>query len=377
MFAPEMTKEKIFLLCLIILLNACKNNEHLNEPSDKQATTETRELYYNLQRLQGKGILFGHHDDTGYGVGFKYDKNGSDIKAVTGTYPAVYGWDLSKIEHDSIHDINGLPFTVQRKRVTEAYERGGINTFCWHMDNPVDGKTAWDTARRTVADIKPGSVFYEGYIEYLNRAAKYLATLKGSNGEPIPILFRPFHEMTGTWFWWGKNTCTPEEFKSLWRLTIDYLRNRKGLHNLLIVYSAADFKNEQEFMERYPGDDYVDLVGFDYYCLKDLHTYEWNLDHRLTLTDTIAAKHHKLSAVAETGYLNIPMDDWWTNLLLPTLRQHNPSYLLVWRNSDTTQYYAPFPGQRSAEDFKKFAKDSLMIFQDRLTPMNIYKEKTE
>jgi mannan endo-1,4-beta-mannosidase len=371
-------KEKLFLLLLFViaLTTSCKKAQ-LNQPSDPQATTETRQLYYSLQRLQGAGILFGHHDDTGYGVTFKYDKDGSDVKSVTGSYPAVYGWDLSKIEHDSICDINGLPFTVQSKRIREVYERGGINTFCWHMDNPTDGKTAWDTSRRTVADILPGGAFNINYLQYLDRAAKYLATLKGDNGEPIPILFRPFHEATGDWFWWGKKTCTPDEFKRLWRFTIDYLRNTKKLHNLLLVFSAADFNSEKDFMDRYPGDGYADLMGFDEYCLKDLDYYQRSLDRRLTITDTLSAKHHKLSALAETGYLDIPMNDWWTNVLLPTLRHHSVSYVLVWRNSDTSQFYAPYPGQRSADDFKTFYRDSLMIFQDRLTPMQVYGKKAE
>jgi len=372
----EMTKEKVYLLFLILVLASCKK-EQLNEPSDQLATTETRELYYSLQRLQGKGILFGHHDDTGYGVTFKYDKDGSDVKAVTGAYPAVYGWDLSKIEHDSIRDINGLPFSVQSKRVREAYERGGINTFSWHMDNPVDGKTAWDTSRHTVADIIPGGAFHENYTDYLDRAAKYLDGLKGDNGEHIPILFRPFHEFTGNWFWWGKNTCTPDQFKTLWRFTIDYLRNTKKLHNLLVVYSAADFNSDAEFMQRYPGDAYVDLVGFDYYCVKDLHVFQWNLDRRMTLVDTLAAQHHKPSCLAETGYLNIPLKNWWTSLLLPTISKHSISYVLVWRNAGPEQFYAPYPGQASAEDFQIFARDSTMIFQNRLTPLGVYGKVAE
>jgi mannan endo-1,4-beta-mannosidase len=362
---------KLCIFFAAVFLASC-NGVKLNEPSDKLATKETRELYYSLQRLQGKGILFGHHDDTGYGVGWSYDKDSSDVKGVTGTYPAIYGWDLAKVEHDSETDINGLPFSVQSKRVREAYERGGINTFSWHMDNPVDSLTAWDTTRRTVADIIPGGKSNDAYKQYLNRAAKYLLSLKGNNGEQIPILFRPFHEMTGDWFWWGKNTCTPDEFKKLWHFTIDYLRNTWNLHNLLIVYSAADFKSESEFSQRYPGDDYVDFVGVDSYCLKDVNAYKQNLDKQMTLLDTIAAHHQKLSCLAETGYLNIPKPDWWTSDLLPVISAHQASYVFIWRNAGPKQYYAPYIGQGSASDFKKFSDDEHLIFQNKLTPLKVY-----
>lgn len=365
--------KKLQILLCIFLFNSCANGQ-LYRPSDRRATAETRELYYSMQRLQGAGILFGHHDDTGYGVNWKYKNDSSDVKSITGTYPAIYEWDLSKIEHDSTNDINGFPFAVQKERVKEAYERGGINTFCWHMDNPTDGKTAWDTSRRTVADIIPGGAFHDAYVLYLDKAAAYLANLKGNNGEQIPMLFRPFHELTGTWFWWCKNTCTPDEFKTLWRFTIDYMRNTKKLHNLLIVYSVSDFNSEADFMERYPGDGYVDFVGFDNYCFANTAAYAKNLDNRLALLDVIAAKHHKLSCLAETGYLNVPQPDWWTNVLLPIISKYKTSYVLIWRNAGTEQYYAPYPGQASAEDFKKFSEDGHLIFQNRLTPLSVYGE---
>jgi mannan endo-1,4-beta-mannosidase len=367
--------KKTYIIVLIISLGSCAKSQ-VNNPCDKHATTETKELFYSMQRLVGSGIMFGHHDDTGYGVGWKSDDDSSDVKSTTGTYPAVYGWDLAKIEHDSTLDINNFPFEVQKKRVREAYERGGINTFCWHMDNPANSKTAWDTTQRSVADIIPGGASHEIYLQYLDKAAKYLDDLKGKNGEHIPILFRPFHELTGTWFWWCKNTCTPDEFKTLWRFTVDYLRNKKRLHNLLIVYSVADFNSEADFTERYPGDNYADFIGFDNYC-RNVTEFEKNLDKRLALLDVIAAKHHKLSCLAETGYLNIPQADWWTKVLLPIISKYKTSYLLAWRNADINQFYVPYPGQGSEADFKIFSNSSQVIFQNRLTPLMIYGKQLE
>jgi mannan endo-1,4-beta-mannosidase len=362
--------KKTYILIVMVLLNSC--TAKLFNPSDKHATAETKALFHNMQRQLDAGIMFGHHDDTGYGVNWKYENDSSDVKSITGSYPAVYGWDLAKLEHDSTLDVNKFPFKVQKKRVKEAYERGGINTFCWHMDNPANGKTAWDTTMRTVAEIVPGGAFNDVYVQYLDRAAKYLGDLKGNKGEAVPILFRPFHELTGTWFWWCKNTSTPDEFKALWRYTIDYLRNTKKLHNLLIVYSVADFDSEAEFMERYPGDKYADFIGFDNYCFKDTAGFKRKLDKRLALLDVIAAKHHKLYCLPETGYLNIPMTDWWTKVLLPVISKYKMSYVLIWRNAGIEQYYAPYPGQVSADDFKTFSEDSHLIFQNRLTPMAVY-----
>ncbi|MDB5009458.1 MAG: beta-mannosidase [Mucilaginibacter sp.] len=342
------------------------------DPSDKKATRETYWLYGSLQRLIGAGVIFGHHDDLAYGVGWRGDKDRSDVKSVTGSYPALYGWDLSGLEHNSSKDINIIPFKQQEKYVKEVYKRGGINTFCWHLNNPVNGKTAWDTSENTVRQIISGGAYHEAYILYLDRIAKYIKKLKGDEGEPIPILFRPFHELTGNWFWWCKNTCSADEFKSLWRFTIDYLRNTKKLHNLLVVYSVADFKSKEAFLERYPGDSYVDVVGFDTYCTKSVSRYQRDFEKDLSMTQDIAAEHHKLIAVAETGYEHLPQSDWWTTVLLPITSKYKLSYLMVWRNAGPTQFYAPYPGQASADDFKQFFKSEQTMFQNRITGMGIY-----
>jgi mannan endo-1,4-beta-mannosidase len=360
----------VIILCMLI--NSSTVMAQLFEPADGRATTETRQLFFSMQRLLNVGVIFGHHDDQAYGVGWRGEANRSDVKSVTGSYPAMYGWDLAKIEHDSIHDINGIAFKQQKQFVKTVFARGGINTFCWHMDNPANGKTAWDTTQHTVKDLIPGGAFHEVYVAYLDRAANYLADMKGPEGEAIPILFRPFHELTGNWFWWCKNTSTPDEFKALWHFTIDYLRDKKKLHNLLIVYSAADFESEDEFLERYPGDAYADFIGFDNYCTNSVEHYQTKLDKRLAIVDAIAAKHHKISCLPETGYEGIPMANWWTDVLLKTIAKHKVSYVMAWRNGNEHHYYVPYSGQTSADDFIKFYNSPQTIFQNRITPLGIY-----
>ncbi|HTK18798.1 MAG TPA: glycosyl hydrolase, partial [Mucilaginibacter sp.] len=174
------------------------------------------------------------------------------------------------------------------------------------------------------------------------------------------------------WFWWCKNTSSAEDFKTLWKFTIDYLRNTKKLHNLLIVYSVADFNTEAEFMDRYPGDDYVDFIGFDNYCYQSIKDYKWYLNLRLGLLDVIGAKYHKLACLAETGYEGIPAADWWTKTLLPVISKYKTSYVLLWRNANTHHFYAPYPGQLSADDFKLFYDSPTAMFQNRLTPLAVY-----
>jgi mannan endo-1,4-beta-mannosidase len=363
-------KNSIICLIFVFLQLACKAQVY--EPSDKAATLETRWLYGSLQRLIGAGVIFGHQDDLAYGVGWRGDKGRSDVKSVTGSYPALYGWDLARMELGNDKDINNIPFAQQRALVKQVYQRGGINTFCWHLNNPVNGRSAWDTSQNTVREIIPGGAHHQAYVKYLDRIARYLKSLKGEDGEPIPILFRPFHELTGNWFWWGKNTCSPEDFKSLWCFTIEYLRQKKKLHNLLIVYSVADFKTTGDFMERYPGDIYVDVLGFDSYCYKSVADFQKNLEQQISITQNIALHHHKLFTIAETGYELLPQNDWWTKVLLPVISRYKLSYLMVWRNGRPDHFYAPYPGQASAADFKTFFTSGQTMFQNTITGLSIY-----
>ncbi|OKS85104.1 glycoside hydrolase family 26 protein [Mucilaginibacter polytrichastri] len=366
--------KNVLLVSIITVLSitSLKAQVQPNAPCDPKATKETRNLYNNMRQLVEKGIMYGHHDDTGYGVNWRLQADSSDVKAVTGSYPAIYGWDLARIEHDSTSDINGIPFETQRQLVKDAYQRGGVNTFCWHMDNPVNDKTAWDTTNNSVKDILADGEAHDKYVAYLKKAAKFIKSFKGDNGEAIPILFRPFHELTGGWFWWGNKTTDPQDLIAIWRFTIDYLRKKEKVHNLLVVYSTADFNSPEDFMARYPGDDYVDLVGFDLYCTDNVPQFVQRLDKQLSILQTVAAEHHKIACVPETGYQSIPDANWWTGTLLPEIAKYKLSYLLTWRNGGLNHHFAPYPGQKSAADFVRFYNNPKVLFQDKLSPMGIY-----
>ena len=125
-------------------------------PSDRKATKETVALYRNLKKLVGKGFMFGHQDDLAYGVGWKYEEGRSDIKDVTGEYPAIYGWELGHLEIDSSHNLDSVPFNKMQQLIKAGYERGGVITISWHLNNPLTGKSAWNPSAGTVASILPG-----------------------------------------------------------------------------------------------------------------------------------------------------------------------------------------------------------------------------
>lgn len=170
------------------------------------------------------------------------------------------------------------------------------------------------------------------------------------------ILFRPFHENTGSWFWWGKAFCDAETYKSVFRYTVEYLRDEKDVHNLLYVYGpGSEAANLTEYGERYPGDAFVDMVGFDTYdneaSQAESYAFLRNFAATVRLTDQFAKEHGKLFAVTETGIANNAMKktgnerpEWFTEILdIVTDPAYDCAYYMVWSNYDAkSNYYTPF-----------------------------------
>ena len=135
---------------------------------DPHATAETKALFLNLQRLSRDHVLFGHQDDLAYGVEWTHAPERSDVKDVTGSFPAVYGWDASGIERDSPKNIDGVQFSRMREWIRGGYRRGGVITLSWHMNNPASGGNAWDTTAAVSAILPGGSRISvpTGYAEF-------------------------------------------------------------------------------------------------------------------------------------------------------------------------------------------------------------------
>lgn len=138
----------------------------------------------------------------------------------------------------------------------------------------------------------------------------------------------------------------------------------KGATQLLYAYSpGTEPKDSVEYLERYPGDDIIDLIGVDAYQF-DKDTYVKSLDNALTIMSQVSKAHKKVMAVTETGYETIPDSVWWTQTLMPVIEKYPISYALVWRNAREREnhYYAPYPGHSSADDFLNFYNDSRTLF---------------
>lgn len=370
-----------FTIGVLLALLACSPDQNVVTTIDDKATTETVALYKNLFKIADKGFMFGHEDDMAYGIGWWAEEGRSDVKEVTGSYPAVHGWDVGKIGTEM--NLDSVRFDDMVRWIKEVYQRGGINTISWHMDNLVSNEGSWDKTP-TVKAILPEGSAHEAFLSKLDALVDFFNQCN-VDGVKIPIVFRPWHEHNGDWFWWGKGNCTEEDYIALWKFTIDYLRSQ-GVNQLLYAFSPdrsrMNMDNlKQDYFYGYPGDEYVDIIGIDNYFdvgseynNKSIEESKIDFIKSLELVTQIAKEKNKVAALTETGNSGIEVPNWYTNVLLAPIRENQNTikiaWALVWRNRFLNHMYVPHPEHPQADDFLQFKEDELTIFEEDL--QNIY-----
>ncbi len=360
--------------------------------ADEKADAGTVALYQYLKAVgNSSSVIYGHMEDTVLKAGSSSLPGYSDTEDVTGSISAIDGLDCGGLftgfadKFASRYPDEAVSLGISNDDTTaeddikaaaafsnKSIEAGAIMTLSAHMPNfaysvkkdnaDSIGKT-YDQFDYTAADsytltgdcvnnILPGGKFNEAYTAYLDLIAEYASLVNGT------ILFRPLHENTGGWFWWGSTFCTADTYKSVFKYTVDYLRDEKNVHNFLYLYGpGSEAASEAEYEERYPGDGYVDLVGFDSYDNNPdesaNYTFQDNFRNTIRLTDAFAKKHNKLFAVTETGIANgskallssgNKRKNWYKEILdIVTDSEFDCCYFMLWSNySSSGSYYTPF-----------------------------------
>lgn len=343
---------------------------------DKNATEQTAALFYGLKKTAKTNILFGHQDATkrGYGwaneEGQPYQPLKSDVKEVTGVYPAVYGWDFNFVAGNETGAWFNYENTKLQELVTGAYNRGGVNTFAWHYQNPVSGGSFyWNSSPvPAVNKIIPGGTHHAVFKNDLKKIAVFAKSLIGADGKLVPLIFRPFHEFDGDWFWWGKAHCTADEYKTLYQFTVSYLRDSLNVRNFLYAWSPdRNFTSQTTLLERFPGNAFVDVVGTDNYEDLKSGVPVMVASGKLKLISDYAKANNKIAALTETGLNKVSQTDWYTTTLLKVLtaQKLELSYVLVWANRNDS-YWTPYVGHPAAQDFILFKNNGYVLFGDQL-----------
>ena len=391
----------LFNILLLFLIISCDNSETVvvtptptvsidvvtpqnvkNYMVDKNASTETVALFYNLRNLGKTKIIIGQQDAFN---SFYQNSGSSDIKKTTGNDPSILGSDFMFIT-DKDNPNNNWYVQQENKIIQDtkdAYAKGMINTFCWHLREPYNEKSFYSadmtSEQRTDAfkSLLPGGKFNDWYKKKLDKVASVVSNLKDTNGKQIPIIFRPFHEFDGNWFWWGANYCTAEEYISVYRFTVNYLRDTKNVHNILFAFSPDNsYTTPSSYLSRYPGDDYVDVLGMDNYGdFDNKGTSGASLaNSKLKLISDLAISKNKIAALTETGYrvtsTTPAINNWFSTYLYDAITNNNLqiAYVMFWNNS-SSGYYVPTPGNSNVADFQNFTLKSKIILQNNISKM--------
>lgn len=329
---------------------------------DPDATPETKALYANLWEIGFEGVLFGHHDYPSYGVGWRGDADRSDVKDIVGVHPAVYSLDMAGINDAKIEHIRN------------AHRRGGVCMLVWHQSNPLTegaGKpypegTAWDQTRVVDQILTEGSAMNLRYKQRLDEVAEALGKMRDDAGRPIPVIFRPLHEHTQRWSWWGCTATSEEEFIAFWRFIVRYLRDTKGIHN--VIYAISPQMDEVyedpagRILFRWPGDEWVDFIGIDCYHGHNRQAFASNV---AALVE-VSQQRCKPAGITEIGLENNHNADYWTADVLPALRGQHCCMVVAWRNERPGHAFGPYPSDSTAEDFRHFYADPWTLFEDGL-----------
>ena len=342
---------------IAIFMTACSVSlsAQTRQPADPEATPEARQLLTRLINIQSKGIMYGHQDDLMTGHTWWYEPDRSDTKEAVGDYPAIAGFELGEIELGGPLSLDSISFANIAERVRWFHRQNGIITISWHCVNPITSQwpgikepngagSAWEVEMlsadqlNAVRSILPGGCNHAMFNSWLDRLVKNSKQWRDEKGALIPFIFRPYHEHSGSFFWWGTQRCYDEEYATLWRYTVNYLRN-KGLHNILYAYNTDKVYSAEEFLKGYPGDEYIDMLSIDWYGQGE--EFNKNVNYALDFISQIATQKQKLFALSECGPISADLQK--------ILEKYQATYVLTWRNAPPRggrrNYTPPTPEQ--------------------------------
>ena len=361
--------------------------------ADSEATAEAAAAYSYLKGVTADDkVLFGHQNDNSRTVA----GGESDTKDMTGSYSAVVAYDTLALVGSELGVSMEEGYASTLASAKAAAEEGAIISLSTHMPN---FNTMWyegnkdyseygfdsskDLARNCAENSLPGkkcNALYTGYLDIIVQFAKDM--------EGTPIIFRPLHENNGGWFWWGSST-TAETYKALYRYTVEYLQ-KNGVHNFIYEYSPnGPFESEEDFLQRYPGDEYVDIFGFDYYddCSVGSEysdTFEKNLDASCKIISKLAEERGKVAVIAEAG-VRVTKEDGsseglleegnpitgkgWYEMVNDVAKANDIAYFLVWANFSNQNFYVPYIVEDGrchelGPDFIDFYNSDSSVFAD-------------
>jgi mannan endo-1,4-beta-mannosidase len=256
-----MIKYIIPVLILFTIYSCAQTTDY--KPVTSNYSKEAADLLNYIYSISGKKTLTGQHDQPLFGNAY-YQR----VYEITGSHPALHGFDFGFSQPNTLDGIN-----FRQREVDDAismYKDGTTITFMWHavppnMDEPVtfrEGIQSKLTDDQWNELITPGTILNLRWQSQVDVIAFFLKQLRDAK---VPILWRPYHEMNGDWFWWG-NRSGEYGYKKLYIMLYNRLVNYHKINNLIWVFNGNEINDlTGTYEEFFPGHEYVDILATDVY----------------------------------------------------------------------------------------------------------------
>lgn len=296
--------------------------------SNSAASAEAKALYAYLWSEYGKRTLTGQQEQNFTPAGARQELD--YIERTTGKLPAILGLDY--IEPRDEAGVNS--------RALAWHRSGGIVSICWHWGAPDIG-TGYENSKKdfdVAKALTPGTPQNIAMGRQMAHVADLLTQLRDQR---VPVLWRPFHEFSGDWFWWGKHG--PEALKALWRLMYEYFTRSRGLNNLIWVLGWAGQNVDRRY---YPGREYVDVAGADIYADDHGNLAPMFGQVKRIVGDTVPICLHENGPIPDPAKLDAQSDWLW---------------FMTWHTRWLTD-----PGQNTAAQLRSYYNAPRYVTKDEL-----------
>lgn len=299
-------------------------------------TTQVVKLYEFLKNNFGTKIISGTMANHSTNI-----DEATWVNTQTGKWPALTCFDF--IDHTYANQ-SWVKYTAPLTLGQDWWNNNGIVALMWHWRDPLTKsgefyteKTSFDISK--ITDVN--SAEYKAMITDIDVISGYLKQFKEAN---IPVIWRPLHEASGGWFWWGAKGAAP--CKALWKIMFDRMVTYHGLNNLIWVWTT-DVSDDA--IDWYPGDNYVDIIGMDIYPGPNQHGSQYFSYNKVK--ELFGGK--KLITLSECGSV--------------------PDPALMKENGDMWSWYMPWNGDYNRSDFhngatwwKKYFNYDYVITRDQM-----------
>jgi mannan endo-1,4-beta-mannosidase len=299
---------RLFALALVVI--AARFTAAQPAPVNPHATPEARALLAYIDSISGKGIVTGQHN---------YPNDGSKwtdrVLDLTGKYPGLFGEDFGFSAGEDKDSVLSRPAMIEELK--RQWQNGALIALTWHAVRPTDDEpvTFRDSVQGHLTDyefrqlLTPGTPLYNHWCEQVDIVAGFLRQLRDAH---VPVLFRPFHEVNGNWFWWGYRPGSDGGSQALYRQLYHRFVDVHHLDNLVWVWNVnAPGGNAGPIADYYPGAKYADVLSMDIYG-------EFKQDYYDSMLKLADGKPIALAEVGEVPSLDV------------LAKQPRWTYFMVW-----------------------------------------------